>query len=417
MLKINDIDKKNIQILVETMTRCAGNCSGCALSSIERMNTLFDFDNFLLKSQLVLEQLNQINAKYTDDDIESISIFLGQGDHFLMKDSDIPSFMKICAEMIPDNLKAKTVLFITASAIGKHEVIKEKMDLFYQLSLSYNLPFFIQTVFDPKKMKITKKFQDIYIKNILYFKEKCGMTEVTINMGEDLFIMSPSEFHEWIKLYGFRHIEMNWVNNVNTHHMWKKNYQEMFTWLQDWLTIYVDDFEKHSKSHYEINFLPFMFRHFKNKDINLISMKDKITRTFEDNIYIDYNGKISPSQMGLISNLTPFVERLSTKTFTATQATAKTISTLARRDSCNNCHYQSVCSVSGISTWFVYADNNIEDCPWNIKDFLTFLEEIEHRLSIINQNKKNTIFDKNPVQNIDLIQNNNATFTYFENQT
>lgn len=409
-------DKKNIQILVETMTRCAGNCSGCALSSSERMNTLFDFENFILKSNIVWKQLNNINQQNKDDNIESISIFLGQGDHFLMKNHDITPFMKICADMIPDNLKSKTVLFITASAIGKHEVIKEKMDLFYSLSIKHNIPFFVQTVFDPKKMKITKNFQDIYIKNILYFKEKCGMTEVTINMGEDLFIMSPKEFHEWIKLYGFKHIEMNWVNNLNTQYMWKKNHQKMFLWLMKWLDIYVNDFEKNKKSHYEINFLPFMFRHFKHKKLQLISMKNKIQETFEDNIYIDYNGKISPAQMGLISNLTPFVERLTTQSYTPLQATTKTISILARKDCCNVCDYQSVCSVSGVSTWFKHAQDS-EGCPWNIKDFLFFLENIEMKLKNINYHKKNTIFDRNPVQNSELIKNNNAIFTYFEEQT
>lgn len=413
------MSKKNIQILVESMTRCAGNCSGCALSSIERMVTNFDFDNFSKKVHLVNEQLTNINSKYLDHEIESLSIFLGQGDHFLMKNEEIEPFVKLCSLMIPENLKNKTVVFITASAIGKNRVIKEKMDLFYEYSIKYELPFFIQVVFDPKKMKINKKFQDIYINNILYFKEKCGMTEVTINMGEDLFIMSPQEFHYWIKLYGFKHIEMNWVNNINTHNMWKKNHKDMFIWLKEWLNIYTEDIIKNKVKSYEINFLPFMFRHLKKKNINLINMKDKILNSFEDNIYIDYNGKAFPSQMGLISNLTPFIERLSIKSLEPKQATTKVISNLIRKESCNSCEFQSVCSISGVTTWFNYEVKNQseqEGCPWDIKDFLLLLEILEKKINLALPNNKNTIFDKNPVQHKKLIQNNNATHLYFENQ-
>lgn len=201
---------RNLQILVETMTRCGGNCSGCALSSVERMASTFDLNGFIEKTNEVYKILSNESNK----NIESISVFLGQGDHFLIDEKMIDQFMFHAAKMIPDELKKRTVVFITASAIGKNEQIKKKMDLFYEYSLKYQLPFFVQVVFDPKKMKITEKFQDIYIKNILYFKEKCGMTEVTVNIGEDILNhLTPQEFHNFIIKYQFKHIEMNWVKS------------------------------------------------------------------------------------------------------------------------------------------------------------------------------------------------------------
>ena len=412
-------ENKNIQILIETMTRCAGNCSGCALSSSERMDTNFDMNNFLMKTHLVSEQLIKLEPNH----IESITLFLGQGDHFLMKHSEIEPFVKACSEMVPNNLKEKTVVFITASAIGKQEQIKEKMDIFYEYSLKYNIPFFIQVVFDPKKMNINQKFKDIYINNILYFKEKCGMTEVTVNMGEDLLNhITPQDFHNWIKEYQFKHIEMNWVTNQFTYPMWKSIYNDMFIWLKEWLSIYKNE------PIYEINFLPFLTRHLKYKNINLMKMTPYIQESLENNLYIDYEGKFIPSQMGFISNLTPFGERLSNNVIfmednklsseKILQKSKKIISQLVRKESCSECEYKSVCAISGVTQNFSYKEENYENnnCPWNIKDFLLYLEyEIINKKSHINRDITNTIFNKNPVQNINMKKDNNETHIYFEN--
>lgn len=397
---------KNLQILVETMTRCGGNCSGCALSSVERMMSSFDLDNFILKTKQVKQMLDVHNP----NEVESATIFLGQGDHFLIEEKVIDQFMFYVSQMIPEDLKRKTVVFITASAIGKHDQIVKKMDLFYEYSLKHNLPFFIQVVFDPKKMKITPKFQDIYIKNILYFKEKCGMTEVTVNIGEDILKhLTPREFHEWILKYKFKHIEMNWVINQFTYGMWKGIYAEMMQWLLDWLDIYLEE------PVYEINFIPFMGRHLLNKDKPILTAMNEIEQSLNQNIYIDSNGTVFRGQMGIISNLTPFSERLegNGKPITANQI----ISKFLKKESCSDCEYMTTCALSGVASWLNYETNqDSKECPWDVKKFLTYFE------TKILEAKRNdrcfieTRFDKNPVQNISLIQENNATNTYFEEQ-
>lgn len=403
LIKVN-INMRNLQILLETMTRCGGNCSGCALSSVERMVSTFDLNSFVLKTREVHKiLLNEIN-----NDIESISVFLGQGDHFLIEENSIEQFMFHAAQMIPDELKKKTVVFITASAIGKNEQIKKKMDLFYDYSLKYNLPFFVQVVFDPKKMQITEKFQDIYIKNILYFKEKCGMTEVTVNIGEDILkYLSPKDFHDFIIKYNFKHIEMNWVINQFTYNMWKNIYSDMMNWLIEWLDIYLED------ARYEINFIPFVGRHLLKKEKDLIGILGDIEQSLSENIYIDSNGTLFRGQMGLISNLTPFSERLgeNNKPITAN----KIVSKLLKRESCSDCEYITTCAMSGVVSWMGYETNqNKNECPWDVKRFLNYFES-----KILNAKRNDrcfieTRFDKNPVQNKSLIESNNATNVYFE---
>ena len=410
-----------IQILLETMTRCGGNCSGCALSSVERMDTVFDYEHFIKNSHIVKNKL----LSFDSSEIEAVTIFLGQGDHFLMPEENIEGFVKYCSEMIPDSFKNKTVVFITASAIGKEEVIRKKMDLFYQYSTQYNIPFFIQTVFDPKKIRITKKFKDIYLRNILYFKEKCGMTEITVNLGQDLIdYISPLEFHNWIKEHEFNHIELNWVINQFTFEMWKKSYNNMHKWLQEWLLIY------RQEAVYEINFLPFIARHFKWKDVPLLHMNRIIQNEFNHNFYYDYEGNEFLCQYGFVSNLTPFGNRLESNTKTnSNRLSKKVLGSLMKNNKCSTCEFQSVCSISAIESsvdlWnkFKKEDNSIGECPWNVYEFMKFFQVEILDFIAKNPNKEHivqTTFTKNPIQNKNIILEHqegdvaNMTFEYFD---
>lgn len=409
--------KKNIQILLETVVRCGGNCSGCALSSVERMSkSNIDWKLFEEKAVELFQYLNQQNA----DNVESVSLFLGQGDHFLLSEDEMINFVDVCSKIVPNKLKHKTTTLITASAIGKEDVIKEKMDLFYSLFLSKGMPFFIQVVFDPKKMLVTEKFSNIYINNILYFKNKCGMTELTINVGEDLFeTMTPLEFHNWTLRYGFKHVEMNWVMNKNTKFMWFKNnnYKKMFNWLKDLLIL-------NAKEHlYEINFVPFLSRALnilKDEDLLSNNLIENISSQLEENIYIDNSGGISFCQPGLISNIVPIKERLTSSKINISnenelEKEAKNkaniiLSKMLRKKACSGCEFIGACLQIGSYSWIENKNEDSFDCPWDIKDFLMFFKGY----IADNQQYSKTKFDKNPIQNKVLMNENNADFEYFE---
>ncbi len=409
--------KKNIQILLETVVRCGGNCSGCALSSVERMSkSNIDWEMFEKKAEELFQYLNQQDS----DNIESVSLFLGQGDHFLLAEQEMINFVEVCSKIVPNQLKHKTTTLITASAIGKEEAIKEKMDLFYSLFLAKGMPFFIQVVFDPKKMLVTEKFSNIYINNILYFKKKCGMTELTINVGEDLFqTMTPKEFHDWTINYGFKHIEMNWVMNKNTKFMWLLNdhHKKMFSWLKELLILNAADHL------YEINFVPFLSRALNIlKDEELLSgdLIENMTNQLTENIYIDNLGGASLCQPGLISNIVPIKERLTNSNiqinnFANLEKDAKSkanliLTKMLRKKSCSGCEFIGACLQIGSYSWLENKNEDSFECPWDIKDFLLFFKEY------INNNKEyaQTKFDKNPIQNKVLMKDNNADFEYFE---
>lgn len=407
--------KKDIQILLETVTRCGGNCSGCALSSSERMS-VSGIDWSLFRNNA--NSINKYLSKIGEDDIESISIFLGQGDHFLMSTEEMNSFMEICSSIVPKELKHKSVIFITASAIGKEKEIKEKMDMFYNISLEYGMPFFIQVVFDPKKIILNKNFANTYIKNILYFKEKCGMTELTVNLGDDVLeLLTPIEFHEWIKKYGFKHVEFNWVLNKGTKQMWERKHLEMFKWLKEFILI-------NDKEHeYEINFIPFLKRAFMlmSDEISYYDLHKKIVNDLTENIYIDTNGSLIFAQAGLVSNLIPVKERLfnfiekidlnDTEKLTqkAEKESKKIIKKIFTNEICAECEFKNVCSLVGTASWMDFNDKS-NNCPFEVKSFMEFLNDFFKE----DDENKNTFFDKNPIQNKKLDKENNANYEYFE---
>lgn len=417
------MNHKNIQILLETTVRCGGNCSGCALSSSERMEKVeFDFFRFKTNANKVNKSLHENIAVNGLDNIESVTIFLGQGDHFLMAFNEIERFVDICSQIVPQELKHKSVIIITASAIGKESQIKEKMDKFYEMSLALNTPFFIQTVFDPKKITLHDKFKKTYMNNIMYFQEKCGITELTINLGEDMINqMSPKDFHQWIKEYNFKHVEMNWVMSKLTHNMWKENSNKMFSWLKEWLLEY-----KTSPS-YEINFIPTMTRQIAYKNKEMSEVHDDVVDSLTSNFYVDYYGNVINCQSGIINNLTPMTDRQSTNTVNlksiitghqfhqalekqARKEALRIKSSLMKNTACLECEFKTTCAISGSVAWFPYEPSAVS-CPWNIKDFLLFLEENFSTSSL-----RKTIFNKNPVQDKSLKKDKNETYEYFSQE-
>lgn len=412
---------RNIQILLETVVRCGGNCSGCALSSSERMTKAdFDFTSFKYSVSKIHSYLNE---RMKSDEIESLSVFLGQGDHFLLSDNDLKEIINICIDMIPNAIRNKTVILLTASAIGKNKDIKRKMDLIYEQSSSLGIPMFIQTVFDPKKIVETKNFKDTYINNILYFKEKCGMTDLTINLGNDFFEqMSAEEFHNWVIKYQFNHVEVNWVINRVTQDMWNGNITPMINWLKEWLTIYKKN------PAYEINYIPIASRVLSFKDLPIMASKQAIEEILMDNLYIDSQSNLIPCKVGPINNLTPVQERLSKERVinlnnlltgkqiieaisqVSVDLTKSSINVLMKKKVCVSCEYKTSCAVSSGSTWLSYKGNDI-GCPWGIKELYQLLED-----SFSAKAFKLTAFNKNPVQNADLKQSGNETAKWFDEQ-
>jgi len=86
------------------------------------------------------------------------------------------------------------------------------------------------------------------------------------------------------------------------------------------------------------------------------------------------------------------------------------MSKLLRKKFCVDCDFNYVCAQIGSTAWFDFEKQNGNNCPWNIKDFLSFISD--YLVTFPNLGK--TKFDKNPIQDSVLSVKNNETFHYFE---
>ncbi len=407
------IENRNIQFLIENMTQCGGNCSGCALSSSERMNN-DSYSEEKLKYNLHLFHDYIANLSKTDE-IESISLFLGQGDHFLLSDDSLKKMLTLIgSSFINKSINHKTVIFLTASAIGKHQEIVRKMNIIYDFAQKYQLSIFIQVVFDPKKYKShNKNFCQTYLKNILHFKKICGMVELTINIGEDfLKYLSPEDMHEIMIKNEINHLEINWVLNEQTLTMWQKNHLEMYQWLENLIHL------KQKDKKYEINFLPFLGRAFKKMNIEGVDIISYIEELLQNHIYMNQDSSYSFGLPGLFNNLTPLIPRnhsLKTIFFKTNQIKKETAFDFAKKiyqkslknDSCVECEFKNSCMLIGATQWNEFEGN--EGCHWHLYEFLTKMKKLDE------QNHFVTLFNENPhTKGISL--NETQDFKYFKKQ-
>ena len=85
---------------------------------------------------------------------------------------------------------------------------------------------------------------------------------------------------------------------------------------------------------------------------------------------------------------------------------------MLRKKSCSGCDFIGACLQIGSYAWVESKNEDSFDCPWDIKDFLVFFKDY------INNHKEyaETKFDRNPIQNKVLMNENNADFKYFESR-
>lgn len=401
-------NKLSFQVGIETSTRCGGNCEGCALDAQERYE-IKSFNTDFFREQLT-KAIGWINAQLEEGGIsspEAITTFFGQGDHFLMPDEDILALESVVNELWPKEWRPQTVFFLTASAVTNQELLKRRAKSLREMGLSHKCNWFIQVVFDPKKLNATKDFGVIYLENILFLKETYKMVELTVNLAEDITNhMSALDFHEWVKKHKIKHVEFNLVVRKDLSEMWKTGLPKVWSWLKELMSYAWHD------GVYEVNFMPWTTRRL----VKLNESKElcKSVDIGERVLYITGENKEIPSQVGPIGNVSPFYERgFKDEMAKEDKLFISASRFFATKKPCFECEYKAICADGGVFPWTqlmpkVYA----EGCPWGLADWYSHLQ------SLIEKEKGyrgQTIFDKNPIPSDELrVDSSQATNTYFE---
>lgn len=372
------------RFVIETMSFCQGNCSGCFFSEQERVNGSFLSSSDL--SKIVDFICHQ--AKGMSD----ISINFGQGDHLAVKDNewlDLLFHVKQLRGLNP-------LVTITTSAIERFETVKKRVDELHQLAIDENMNLFFAVVLDPKKLEHTS-FKDRYIKNIEYIREKFGFIDLTINIGEDtLNYFQPEKLDEFLLANGFRHLELNLIPTVTTVNKFNHRYKEIIDWFVSFKRVSANK-PYLVFHHYHFNQ---MYKVLEKANIPLVrrELQDFLTNNF----YIDSDLKVSSILSGYTGNAIP----LSSKTnYEITQSlknfkedafeqeqskySSEMVREVLKDRNCAKCQYNKLCLMSGVMVFKddVYKSLHQEgDCFLGVKKLWISCESDDREVTGVSAN-------------------------------
>ncbi len=229
-----------IQIEIDDVYACPGHCPGCVLSSIERKTIKPD-----MEEKTLLNSINKlIDYVPTLSGLEKINLTYGIGDHFLMSNEYLSKIYNLGADLIEKtNLKNEyNGVFLTASLIGKHEIIMEKIKTLHNESLKRNVPVYVIAVLDPKHL-YHKKFADVYKKNIIEANKILKKVDLSINLSEEAIDnITPQELYDFALINNFDEVTINWVPTHDNMAYVYFNQEKLAKWLIDFdLLISKDD--------------------------------------------------------------------------------------------------------------------------------------------------------------------------------
>ncbi|MEO0392065.1 MAG: hypothetical protein AAF213_02330 [Pseudomonadota bacterium] len=198
---------RELQIQIDDVYACPGNCAGCILVADERRTRTPDMSERLLR--LSIDRLSDYIP--TLDHLEYINLTYGIGDHLRM-DQD---YLKLLHELGADLLERhgfdapKNAVFFTTSLIGKADILMPRLE---ELARHQRrVQFYPIAVLDPAKL-YSKNFGAVYEGNILRTKELFGKVDLAINLSaEAIERITPQDLHDFAAENEFDEVTINWT--------------------------------------------------------------------------------------------------------------------------------------------------------------------------------------------------------------
>jgi radical SAM protein with 4Fe4S-binding SPASM domain len=348
-----------IQIEIDDVYGCPGHCPGCTLSSLERKS-----DNADMAPTTMIHAINKLKEYIpTLKNLEKINLTYGIADHFLMSKDYLANTYDLGASLIESaNLSNPyNGIFYSASMIGKHEVIMDKVKFMYDLSQKRGIPFYIIAVLDPKHL-YHKKFAEVYKKNIIETNKLIGKVDLAINLSEEAInAITPDELFSFALQNEFDEVTINWTPTFDNLQYVYMNQKKLASWL-----LKFDELIAESKN-LDTSYRPVIIKTINNLKCKMPEQELSFQENLEYNlpelvhksIQIDDKGNIFPKYeaIGDIAH-TPrlgfdaignVVEQLSIKEMFSKHLveTKKNVTKQFIKEPCNSCEYNKYCANSG----------------------------------------------------------------------
>lgn len=356
--KMNNYSNE-IQIEIDDVYGCPGHCPGCTLSSLERKS-----DHSDMTPEIMIQSIDKLK-KYipTLKNLEKINLTYGIADHFLMSKEYLANTYELGASLIESaNLNNPyNGIFYSASMIGKHEAIMDKVKFMHNLSKERGVPFYIIAVLDPKHL-YHKKFAEIYKKNIIETNKLIGRVDLAINLSEEAInFITPEDLFDFALQNEFDEVTINWTPTFDNLQYVYMNQQKLASWL-----LRFDSLIAESKK-LDTSYRPVIIKTINNLKCKMPEQELSFQENLEYNlpelihksIQIDDKGNIFPKYeaIGDIAH-TPRLGFTSIGNVNANQSiedmfkghlieTKKNVTKQFMKEPCMSCEYNKYCANSG----------------------------------------------------------------------
>jgi hypothetical protein len=376
--------RNELKINIENMVRCGGSCSGCILTSSERVYGS-------VWPQATFDRATSFVQAFVADHIASgtpfheISVAFGQGDHFLLDAADADRIVRWASELSP----GRVVGFITASAIGKRERIMRSVDAWAEAMHRYGQALNVDMVLDPTKVSIDA-FSPVYADNISHIKQTFGDFDLNINVGPDTpRAVSPEALRSFVMANGFSRLTLNLVPLPGMATAFAKEWTAVSEWLLGCLNVW------RPEHGYDLNFCPTIAPLIEGANQRLFDQGMRASLSFVEErlsreIYIDGDGRVSHTQAGFgdvpLSHRFGFeptfdIDVEAGRAATAVKTSARRFSTqiaawFASKAACGDCRFMHVCPKIGAVALGKSLGGSFRDtdCPTGLKPMLKGIE-------------------------------------------
>lgn len=355
-MAINHADE--LQIQIDDVYACLGQCGGCILTPTERTAAVPDMSESTL--QLTIERLREHAAACAP--LRRVNVTFGIADHLLMTDEYLIRLHDLGASIVragrPTD-QAHSGVFFTTSLIGKADVVLERLARL-KTAVADDVPLLPLVVLDPRLMK-ANKFGPLWRSMVIGAKELFGEIDLSVNLSDEAASqMTPAELLGFADANAFNEVTINWVPTLLNAPRTMGDIAHMRSWLLEF-----DDLAK-PRTHMGTSYRPVIERTVDGlmcqTDGTIPSLLDAVSgmlpETVRKSIEIDHRGHLLPKleAIGDIAHADRFglsafghlsegtIEELITKALRPMQ---REIIAIHSRGDCAACPVSPICAATG----------------------------------------------------------------------
>lgn len=369
-----------LQIQIDDVYACLGQCAGCVLAVDERRSQRPDMNEHTLS--LSIERLIE-HAKAMQP-LQRINLTFGIADHILFGADYLVRLHKMASAVIkagnPSD-QAHSAVFFTTSLVGKPSKVISMMEE-VRARIGDHIQMVPLVVLDGRLIEAAK-FGPMWREMVLAAKKLFGKVDLSTNLSTDaISVMTPRQLADFALTNGFDEVTVNWAPTLNNATKTLSDVKAMERWLLDFDAI------AQGREQITTSFRPVIAKtvdalmcKYDGTPPDLIStVTDLVPETIRKSIEIDHLGNLLPKfeAIGDITHAgrhgmeplghiaTASIADLIDSSLTKV---ARKIASIHARGACANCRYSPVCAGTGfhvatnVARQTGIGEANKSECP------------------------------------------------------